>query len=214
MPQRTLARNRLLGVSRIIAGRARGSHLRVPSGDRTRPTTDRVREALFSALAAWAGGADVAPENQLAGIRLLDLCAGSGAIGLEAASRGASEVVLVENRHQVVELIRRNAAETKLADRVRVQPASVATFLGGDPEPFDVVWLDPPYSVAAGDVDALLARITQGWLASDGLVVVERSRRDPQPQWPRMLSDHWTRRYGETQLHFGRPASDRTQEDQ
>lgn len=201
-------------MSRIIAGRARGRQLRVPPGERTRPTTDRVREALFSTLAAWAGGAEEAPEEQLVGIRLLDLYAGSGAIGLEAVSRGAKEAVLVEAHRPVVELIRRNAAATGLADRVRVQPVGVTVFLAGEPEPFDVVWLDPPYSMSTADVDAVLARIARGWLAADGLVVVERSARDPAPHWPALLPERWARRYGETQLHFARPTTEHPQGDQ
>lgn len=198
-------------MSRIIAGRARGTQLRVPPGDRTRPTTDRVREALFSALATWAGGTEGAADEQLAGIRFLDLYAGSGAIGLEAASRGASEVVLVENHRTVVEAIRRNITATHLADRVALRPMTVESYLAGDPEPFDVVWCDPPYAVSGEVVDAVLARLAEGWLAPDALVIVERSRRDPDPQWPAILSEVWTRRYGETQLHFGRPGAEESE---
>ncbi|NLH68569.1 MAG: 16S rRNA (guanine(966)-N(2))-methyltransferase RsmD [Brooklawnia sp.] len=195
-------------MSRIIAGSARGTLLRGAVGQRTRPTTDRVREALFSMLATWAGAADAAPEEQLAGITLLDLYAGSGAIGLEAISRGASRAVLVENHRQALESIRRNLAATGMADRVQVQPVNVTTFLAGSPEQFDVVWLDPPYSTSNVEVEAVLVRVAQSWLASDGLVVVERSSRDPALRWPAVLADNWTRRYGETQLHFGRPAAD------
>lgn len=195
-------------MSRIIAGSARGTLLRGAVGQRTRPTTDRVREALFSMLATWAGAADAAPEEQLADIALLDLYAGSGAIGLEAISRGASRAVLVENHRQALESIRRNLAATGMADRVQVQPVNVTTFLAGSPEQFDVVWLDPPYSTSNVEVEAVLVRVAQSWLASDGLVVVERSSRDPALRWPAVLADNWTRRYGETQLHFGRPAAD------
>ena len=195
-------------MSRIIAGSARGTLLRGAVGQRTRPTTDRVREALFSMLATWAGAADAAPEEQLADIALLDLYAGSGAIGLEAISRGASRAVLVENHRQALESIRRNLAATGMADRVQVQPVNVTTFLAGSPEQFDVVWLDPPYSTSNVEVEAVLVRVAQSWLASDGLVVVERSSRDPALRWPTVLADNWTRRYGETQLQFGRPAAD------
>lgn len=195
-------------MSRIIAGSARGAQLRVPPGDRTRPTTDRVREALFSALATWAGGADESTDQQLAGIALLDLYAGSGAIGLEALSRGARRVVLVENQRTVAELIKRNAQQTRLADRAEVRTGTVNSYLAGDPERFDVVWLDPPYGIATEQVDAALARIAEGWLADDGLVVVERSRRDPAPRWPDLFPDQWSRRYGETELYFGRPATE------
>lgn len=201
-------------MSRIIAGRARGTHLLTPPGHRTRPTADRVREALFSALVTWAGGTEAPPEEQLAGVRLLDLFAGSGAIGLEAASRGASAVVLVESHRPAAELIRRNAVATKLADRTRVVATSAMSYLAGAPEVFDVVWLDPPYSVGPDEVDAVLARIVDGWLAPDGLAVVERSARDAVPHWPAPLSQRWTRRYGETQLHFARPTSAHPEEAQ
>ncbi len=185
--------------------------MRVPSGDRTRPTTDRVREALFSALATWTGGTEGPAEQQLAGVRFLDLYAGSGAIGLEAASRGADQVVLVENHRSVVEVIRRNISATGLADRVQVRPMGVDACLAGPAEPFDIVWCDPPYGVATEVVDGVLARLADGWLAADGLVVVERSRRDPDPTWPEILPEVWTRRYGETQLHFGRPGTEEPQ---
>jgi len=214
-------------VSRIIAGRAGGARLRVPQGGRTRPTTDRVREALFSSLAVWAGGADRSPDDQLSGLRVLDLYAGSGAVGLEAASRGAREVVLVERDRAAARLIRGNAEAAGLADRVRVVTGSVEQFLAGAlgavgsdeaavpaaapslgvAPLFDVIWLDPPYAVPSAEVDEVLGRVCRGWLADDGLVVAERSRRDPPPGWPAGLSDSWSRRYGETQLHFGRAAS-------
>lgn len=196
----------LNAMSRIIAGSARGKQLRSPTGDRTRPTTERVREALFSALVTWAGGSDAGPDQQLAGIRLLDLYAGSGAIGLEAASRGADHVVLVESHRATAELIKRNVQLTGLGDRAQVVGATVSGFLADIPEIFDVIWLDPPYTLASAELDAVLAQLPGRWLADDGLVVVERSKRDPAPNWPEWLAEHWTRRYGETQLYFGRPA--------
>lgn len=201
-------------MSRIIAGSAKGKQLRTPTGDRTRPTTDRVREALFSTLVTWAGGQDSPSAQQLAGIRLLDLYAGSGAIGLEAASRGAEQVVLVESHRPVVNLIKANMAATGLTDRTRVVPSTVGSYLAGAPEVFDVVWLDPPYATDGADVDQVLATLLDGWLATDGLVVVERSRRDPAPHWPAALAEQWSRRYGETQLYFGRPPVAAHQEEQ
>lgn len=129
-------------MTRIIAGSARGNPLRVPPGAHA-STTDRVREAFF--CAGDLGRGQRAPaDQQLAGIRLLDLYAGSGAIGLEAASRGARDVVLVDSFRPAVEIIRRNAAATKLADRVSVRASDVGAFLGKPPAaPFDVIWLDP-----------------------------------------------------------------------
>ena len=163
-------------MSRIIAGRARGAQLRAPAGERTRPTTDRVREALFSMLATWAGAADAAPEEQFAGVRLLDLYAGSGAIGLEAVSRGASRAVLVENHRQALESIRHNVAAARLTDRVQVQPVNVATFLAGSPEPFDVVWLDrnPLFDELRGTVRFEVVRRASHERALAALIEIER----------------------------------------
>lgn len=204
----------LVAMSRIIAGSARGKQLRSPTGERTRPTTERVREALFSSLVTWAGGSEASPDQQLAGIRLLDLYAGSGAIGLEAASRGAAAVVLVESHRATAELIKRNVQITGLGDRARVLNTTVASYLGDQPEAFDVIWLDPPYASPAAEIDQTLARLAEGWLVADGLVVVERSKREPAPRWPALLAEQWTRRYGETQLYFGRPPLDDQQPDQ
>lgn len=169
-------------MSRIIAGRARGAQLRAPAGERTRPTTDRVREALFSMLATWAGAADAAPEEQLADVRLLDLYAGSGAIGLEAVSRGASRAVLVENHRQALESIRHNVAAGS-ADRPCSSAACQRGHISGRFSGALRRRLARPalLNKDTAEVEAVLARVTEGWLAGDGLVVVERSRRDPSP---------------------------------
>ncbi len=202
-------------MTRIIAGSARGNPLKVPPGEQTRPTTDRVREAFFSALATWAGGSGGAADEQLAGIRFLDLYAGSGAIGLEAASRGAREVVLVDRYRAAAEIIRRNAATAKMVDRVHVRVNDVLAFLAETPaEPFDVIWLDPPYAVSGEQLEEVLARLADGWLVSDGLVIVERANRDGPPKWPHQLAERWSRRYGETELHYARPSTPLTEEDQ
>lgn len=198
-------------MSRIIAGAARGRRLATPDGDQTRPTTDRVREALFSALASWAGGADADPAESLAGLAVLDLYAGSGAVGLEAASRGAAPVWLVESDRKTADLIRRNAAELGLGGsaaagrRVSVQAAKAETFVAGPPPTaFDVIWADPPYRLESESLDALVAALVEGgWLVRNGLIVLERAKRDPAPQWPAVIDDTWQRRYGETTLYFG-----------
>lgn len=190
-------------MSRIIAGRAGGRRLETPKGDRTRPTSDRVREALFSAVESWCGS--------LQGLRFLDLYAGSGAVGLEAWSRGAAAVTLVEADRRTAELVGRNARalECEVAD---VVPASVATALGQPPAaPYDVVFSDPPYpldeAAVAHDLALLVAR---GWLGDDALVVVERSSRSPEPGWPAGLTPlsgkRRSRRYGETTLWYGHAA--------
>ena len=190
-------------MSRIIAGSHGGRRLATPAGDKTRPTTDRVREALFSAIAAWAGTADAAPAEALAGLAFADLYAGSGAVGLEAASRGAGPVLLVEGNKRTALVAERNTADLRLPARVRAgrveqlvaQPA---------PQPFDVVFLDPPYELASSAVgDVLAALAAQGWLVPDALLVVERSKRSPELGWPAGTGDTWSRTYGETVLHFG-----------
>jgi 16S rRNA (guanine966-N2)-methyltransferase len=185
-------------VTRIISGRAGGRRIEVPPGSSTRPTSDRVREALFSRLEHL---------DVLHGARVLDLYAGSGALGLEAASRGASTVVLVEQARQAAAVIRRNVAslEDVLSGiSVRVQP--VERVLATPPPPadrFDLVLLDPPYDVAedalAGVLDAL---VSARWLDPEGLVVVERSGRSPEPRWPGGLAATVERRYGETVMWF------------
>ncbi len=193
-------------MSRIIAGSRRGRRITMPATDKTRPTTDRVREALFSALTSWAGTSGAAAEASLEGIAFLDLFAGSGAVGLEAASRGAAPVLLVEADKRTATTTSRNVSTLGLHARVlslRVeplvrQPADTA---------YDVVFADPPYDLAGGAVDAILASVVeQGWVAPDGLIVVERSRRTPQPVWPPGFDGGWSRRYGETVLFFGQTA--------
>jgi 16S rRNA (guanine966-N2)-methyltransferase len=175
----------------------------VPSGRNTRPTTDRVREAVFSAVAAWAGTADRAPEQALSGLAFCDLYAGSGAVGLEAASRGASPVLLVEQDRATAQLIRRNAAELGLP--VTVRPGDVRALLRRPAEAgFDVVFADPPYDLPTTTVEEQLTDLAaHGWLDRTALVVVERSRRTPAPVWPVSVTETWSRAYGETTVYFG-----------
>ena len=189
-------------MSRVIAGSHGGRRIATPPGDRTRPTTDRVREALFSAVAAWAGTAALPADQALAGLAVLDLYAGSGAVGLEAASRGGGPVLLVEADKRTALVTVRNVRELGLPARVHV--GRVETLVA---EPagqvFDVAFLDPPYALAADAVDAVVARLVAGgWLAPDALVVVERSRRGAAPVWPAAVGESWSRSYGETVLHF------------
>ncbi len=190
-------------MSRIIAGSRGGRRLTMPPGDRTRPTTDRVREALFSALVSWNDGGSAEADETLAGLSFLDLFAGSGAVGLEAASRGAGPVLLVEADRTTAAVTRRNVAELGLSapvrtDRVEHVAASAA------PQPFDVVFADPPYELATDAVAAIVTDLLgHGWLAEEGLVVLERSRRSESLVWPSGVRDDWTRGYGETVLLFG-----------
>lgn len=186
-------------MSRIIAGSRKGQRLQTPSGDATRPTSDRVREAAFAMLASELGRAGD-PSSMLQGCAFLDLYAGSGAVALEAASRGAAPVVAVERERRAVEVIRRNVQQTGL--KVRVVAAGVNAYLAGRPTPFRLCWLDPPYEFGNERITATVARLAEGWLARDGIVVVERAQRSGAFEWPERLGDRWQRRYGETTLFF------------
>lgn len=179
-------------MTRVIAGVAGGRTLRTPPGSGTRPTSDRVREALFSALDA---------RDAVAGSRVLDLYAGSGALGLEAASRGAASVVLVEHDRRAADVIAANARDLGFA-AVRVVRSTVASALAGDPaedDAADLVLVDPPYDVPEDALRAVLERLAAGWLAPGGLLVVERSTRSPEPAWPDgLVRSGKPRKYGET----------------
>ncbi|SDS19534.1 16S rRNA (guanine966-N2)-methyltransferase [Friedmanniella luteola] len=190
-------------MSRIIAGSHGGRRLTTPPGSRTRPTTDRVREALFSAVAAWAGTADAPADEALAGLAFADLFAGSGAVGLEAASRGAGPVLLVEADKRTVGVTTRNVRDLGLAGQVRT--GKVETVVASpSAQAYDVVFLDPPYELAGETLAGVLQALADGgWLTADALLVVERSRRTPDPVWPPLVTDTWSRTYGETVLHFG-----------
>jgi 16S rRNA (guanine966-N2)-methyltransferase len=190
-------------VSRIIAGSRRGRRIATPPGDRTRPTSDRVREALFSAITAWAGTAALPAERSLAGLAFCDLYAGSGAVGFEAASRGASPVMLVERDRRTAQLSRTNAEALGLA--VEIITAPVEQVLRRPPaHRFDVVFADPPYELDSGMVSAQLEQlVARAWVGAGSLIVVERSRRTPDLVWPEAAANCWTRAYGETILSFG-----------
>jgi len=187
-------------VTRIIGGSAGGRRLQTPRGAATRPTSDRVREALFSAIESWCGS--------LHGLRFLDLYAGSGAVGLEAWSRGAGVVTLVEQDRRTAALIADNARTLGYA-KADVVAASVHGVLQRPPvAPYDVAFLDPPYPLGEDEVGRDLAELdAQGWLVPGALVVVERSSRSPQPRWPDGFSDHREKRYGETMLWYGHAPS-------
>jgi 16S rRNA (guanine966-N2)-methyltransferase len=182
-------------VTRIVAGAAGGRRLAVPPSG-TRPTSDRVREALFSALAHDPG---------LDGTAVLDLCAGSGALGLEALSRGATHVLLVESDRRAAAVLRRNVAAVDLPGaQVRAAPAA-AVLAGQADRAFDLLLVDPPYATPDTEVAAwLTAALAHGWLADDATVVVERPSRGGPFPWPAPLQPVRERRYGETTLHLAR----------
>jgi len=185
-------------MTRIVAGALGGRRLTVPPGDGTRPTSDRVREALFSTLSSLV---------DLTGARFADLYAGSGAVGLEALSRGAAEVLLVEADPRTARVARRNVAALSAGPAVRLVVGKVAHVLAAGPagSPYDVVFADPPYAVPEDELTAALAALVDGgWLAADAVVAVERSSRSPEPGWVPGLTPQRCRRYGETTLWYGR----------
>lgn len=184
-------------MTRIIAGSARGRRLRTPEGSVTRPTADRVREALFSSLEAELG--------DWTGVRFLDLYAGSGAVGLEALSRGAEHATLVEQDRRVLQVLRANVAalglpgaEVVAGDVARVVAAPAAP-------PYDVVFADPPYPVTSAAVDAVVAAlVAHGWLADGAVVVIERGKRSEPLRLAPPVAVVRTRGYGEATLWYGR----------
>jgi 16S rRNA (guanine966-N2)-methyltransferase len=182
-------------VTRIVAGQAGGRRLAVPPQG-TRPTSDRAREGLFNTLSV---------ELELSGARVLDLFAGSGAVGLEALSRGAAEAVLVESDRRACAVIEANVGTLGLPGAT-VRQVSVAGYLAtGADGPFDLVFADPPYALAAEAVAELLATLADDrWLRPAAVVVLERAARDPGPTWPATIGALKHRRYGEGCLWYGR----------
>lgn len=180
-------------MTRIIAGRAGGRRIAVPPAG-TRPTSDRVREALFSALTADPG---------LDGVAVLDLCAGSGALGLEALSRGAAHALFVEADRRAAAVLRRNVAALGLPGAAVRAASAVAVLAAPADRAYDIVLVDPPYAVPDAEVAGWLATASaHGWLADDAVVVVERGRGAAFP-WPAPLHALRERRYGDTVLHVG-----------
>lgn len=182
-------------MTRIIGGSVGGRRIATPRGVGTRPTSDRVREALFSAIESWCG--------TLAGLRFLDLYAGSGAVGLEAWSRGAGVVTLVEQDRRAAALIAANAKELGF-NRAQVLTAPVSGALARPPSaPYDIAFLDPPYAHADDAVAADLASLAQqDWLVPGAMVVVERASRGAEPQWPAGFAASRHKKYGETALWY------------
>jgi 16S rRNA (guanine966-N2)-methyltransferase len=184
-----------LRVTRIVAGSAGGRRLAVPPGESTRPTSDRAREALFATLSGLV---------DLDGVRVLDLYAGSGAVGLEAVSRGAAHALLVDSDARATAVARDNARALGLADRVTVRRDRVERMLAGQPEPHELVFADPPYALPDDELAAALRRLAEGWLSPGAVLVVERSSRGAGPRWPDRVEGLKQRRYGEGTLWYGR----------
>jgi 16S rRNA (guanine966-N2)-methyltransferase len=190
-------------MTRVIAGVAGGRRLAVPRGTATRPTSDRAREGLFASVLSELGSLD--------GKRVMDLYAGSGAVGLEALSRGAGHVLLVESDARAAAVVKANVAAvgiagaavvTDRAERLLAQPPDPhgpPGELGG----YDLVFADPPYATAATAVTRVLTLLAAGWLADEALVVVERATRSGPLDWPPGYSQGKSRRYGEATFWYG-----------
>ena len=184
-------------MTRVIAGQAGGRRLAVPPGTTTRPTSDRAREGLFASLLSELGTFD--------GARVLDLYAGSGAIGLEALSRGAGRVLLVESDARAAAVIKANVKAVNLpgatvaVDRVERLLARAADRR----DRFDLVIADPPYALAEGAVTRVLTLLQGGWLADGALVVIERATRSGPVDWTPGFLPGKSRRYGEATFWYG-----------
>jgi len=190
-------------MMRIIAGSARGRRLAAPKGTATRPTSDRAREGLFATVTAIRG--------PLPGARVLDLFAGSGAIGLEALSRGAVRVLFVESDGRAARVIRANLAAVALPGGELIS-CQVQRFLDRGPgaeAAFDLVVADPPYAAPAAEVTGMLTALaSRGWLAPEALVAVERATRAGPLPWPAGYRGDRSRRYGEATFWYGLAAAE------
>jgi 16S rRNA (guanine966-N2)-methyltransferase len=185
----------------VIAGEAGGRRLAVPGGTSTRPTSDRAREGLFASVLSELG--------PLEGRRVLDLYAGSGAVGLEALSRGAGHVLLVEADARAVAVIKANMATVAIPG-AQVRAEKAERLLARPPaegDGYDLVFADPPYALADAAVTRVLALLAAGWLAPGGLVVVERATRSGEVGWPAGLASGKSRKYGEATFWYGRRAA-------
>ena len=195
-------------MSRIISGAAGGVRLASVPGDNTRPTTDRVKESLFSKLESY---------DIIRGARVLDAFGGSGALGCEALSRGAASVTLLDTYPKAVAVIRKNVAAVEKAmghtgagssnaagSVARVQQSQALTYVKSAAGPWDLVFVDPPYAMPNEQVSELLEALTPK-LAEGAVVVVERSSRDAEPVWGEGLYCFSTRQHGETVLYYVEP---------
>jgi 16S rRNA (guanine966-N2)-methyltransferase len=174
---------------RVIAGTARGRRLTAPRGSRTRPTSDRVREAVFSSL-----------QPRLPDAAILDLFAGSGAMAIEALSRGAASAVLVEDNRAALAAIDVNLDTAGVGPRATVVAASLPGAMARLVGPFDIVFLDPPYDLDRDVLTDVLARLSP-LLAPDAVIRLEQSNRSGDPPWPDTLLPGRRRRYGDTAIH-------------
>jgi 16S rRNA (guanine966-N2)-methyltransferase len=171
----------------------------VPTGRDTRPTSDRAREGLFATVHSLLGDLD--------GLRAADLYAGSGAVGLEALSRGAAHVLLVESSPRAAKVIRANVEALGLPGAEVVADRVERVVRQAPPEPYDLVFADPPYALGDEAVAALLDALRDnGWLSDGALVAVERATRGEPVAWPAGYTESRARRYGEGTLWYGHAA--------
>jgi 16S rRNA (guanine966-N2)-methyltransferase len=185
---------------RIIAGSLKGRRLKTPSWDGLRPTADRLRETLFNVIA-----------GRVAGARVADAFAGTGALGIEALSRGAAHVTFIERDPRAQALIVENLRRCGIAEGYAMIPASVARGFdtvrtGPAFDPFDIILLDPPYAQTPDDLAAIIAS-AGGVVAPDGLVVLEHARRQPAPEWSGRLGRVRQIVAGDSALSFYEPAN-------
>ena len=180
-------------MPRIIAGEFGGRRLAVAS-DATRPTSDRVREAVFAALDARV---------DLAGMTVLDLFEGTGALGLEAVSRGAASAVFVDDDGRAAEGLKRNIATCGAGQRAKVVRRAVDDFLRSTTDRYDLVFCDPPYGIPDDELAAVLALVAP--LLGDGYLVLERARRTADTSWPPTLRPVVAKRYGDTRVEWAEP---------
>jgi 16S rRNA (guanine966-N2)-methyltransferase len=186
-------------VTRLIAGTAGGRRISVPSGRDTRPTSDRAREGLFATVHSLIG--------DLTGLRAADLYAGSGAVGLEALSRGAAHVLLVESAPRAAAVIRANIEALGLPGAELVADRVERVLRRPPPEPYDLVFADPPYAVSDRAVTRMLESLREGgWLSEEALVAVERPTRGEPVRWPAGYAADRARRYGEGTFWYGHAA--------
>lgn len=191
-------RTTVVAMTRIIAGAAGGRRIDAPDGRTTRPTSDRAREALFASVQSDLGSLD--------GIRVMDLYAGSGAIGLEALSRGASHALMVEADRKAAQVVRANISTLRLPGaELAVDRVERVLARGNTGAPYDLVVADPPYPVTEEEIAGVLADLVDhGWSAEDTVVVMERSKRSPEPTWPKGVELDRSRKYGEAILWYAR----------
>lgn len=181
-------------MTRIIAGRFGGRRIAVPD-DGTRPTSDRVREAVFNMLDA---------RIDLDGAAVADLYAGSGALGIEALSRGAASAVFIDSRRKATSVIAANLKACGVSSGTRVLTQEVGTYLSGAGAPFDVIFMDPPYDLGTDAVQDEVRAVADRFLAEDGLLILERSTRSARVEWPGSVDVVADKSYGDTRVEIVR----------